>query len=142
ALGTTVALSTSLIKERDPRLDGTPTRDMAGIFSFFTRLFTSVMRLPPQVIRVCQVQFCAWIGFFPLLFYTSSYIGEIYVEPYLRENPNMSPEELDELYEQATRVGTFALLVNSVVSLLTNVFLPFFIAPTYDSHPVLMGATA
>ncbi|KAL2753343.1 hypothetical protein ACRALDRAFT_2110574 [Sodiomyces alcalophilus JCM 7366] len=142
ALGTTVALSTSLIKERDPRLDGTPTRDMAGIFSFFAQIFASVKRLPPQIKRVCQVQFCAWIGFFPLLFYTSSYIGEIYVEPYLRENPNMSPEELDELYEQATRVGTFALLVNSVVSLLTNVFLPFFIAPTYDSHPVLMGTTA
>ncbi|ROT38523.1 hypothetical protein SODALDRAFT_277469 [Sodiomyces alkalinus F11] len=142
ALGATVSLSTSLVQERDPRLEGPPARDMAGIFSFFAQIFASVKRLPPQIKRVCQVQFFAWIGFFPLLFYTSSYIGEIYVEPYLRENPNMSPEELDELYEQATRVGTFALLVNSVVSLLTNVFLPFFIAPTYDSHPVLMASTA
>ena len=49
----------------------------------------------------------------------------------------MPPEKLDKLYEQATRIGTFALLVNSVVSLLTNVLVPFFIAPTYDSRPAL-----
>ncbi|KAF3345925.1 General alpha-glucoside permease like protein [Verticillium longisporum] len=137
ALAATVALSTVLIKERDPRLDGPPAKTDSGLLSFFAKIFTSIKRLPPQVKKVCQVQFCAWIGFFPLLFYTSSYIGEIYVEPYLQANPHMSPEELDELYEQATQVGTFALLINSVVSLLTNVFLPFLIAPTYDSHPVV-----
>lgn len=51
----------------------------------------------------------------------------------------MTPAELDRLYEQATRIGTFALLINSVVSLLTNVFLPFFIAPTYDSRSAFSG---
>lgn len=137
ALSTTIVVSTTLIRERDPRLEGPPSQSKAGVTSFFGKIFTSIKRLPPQIKRVCQVQFCAWIGFFPLLFYTSSYIGEIYVEPYLEQNPHMSPEELDRLYERATRVGTFALLINSIVSLATNVFLPFFIAPTYDSHPVV-----
>ncbi|KEY63888.1 hypothetical protein S7711_10161 [Stachybotrys chartarum IBT 7711] len=136
ALATTVVLSTAIIKERDPRLDGPPPKNKISVLAFFFTIFKSIKRLPPQIKRVCQVQFFAWIGFFPLLFYTSSYIGEIYVEPYLRKNPNMTPEELDQLYERATRVGTFALLINSVVSLLTNVFLPFFIAPTYDNQPV------
>jgi solute carrier family 45 protein 1/2/4 len=136
ALGATILLSTAIIKERDPRLDGPPPSNKPSVFSFFSTIFKSIKRLPPQIKRVCQVQFFAWIGFFPLLFYTSSYIGEIYVEPYLRKNPNMTPQELDELYERATRVGTFALLINSVVSLLTNVFLPFFIAPTYDNQPL------
>ncbi|KAL0930985.1 sucrose transporter [Colletotrichum truncatum] len=140
ALGSTILVSTTLIHERDPRLEGPPAQDKAGVISFFGKIFTSIKRLPPQIKRVCQVQFCAWIGFFPLLFYTSSYIGEIYVEPYLEQNPHMTPEELDKLYERATRVGTFALLINSIVSLATNVFLPFFIAPTYDSHPILCDA--
>ncbi|KAF4505322.1 hypothetical protein G6O67_007282 [Ophiocordyceps sinensis] len=48
----------------------------------------------------------------------------------------MTPKELDALYEQATRIGAFALLVNAVVSLSTNVLLPFFIAPTFDGRPV------
>jgi solute carrier family 45 protein 1/2/4 len=136
ALATTVILSTTVIKERDPRQEGPPPANRRGLFPFFFTLLTSVRRLPPQIKRVCQVQFFAWIGFFPLLFYTSSYIGEIYVEPYLRENPHLPPEELDKLYERATRIGTYALLMNSVVSLLTNVLLPFFIAPTYDCVPV------
>lgn len=136
-LAATIFLSTSVIKERNPKLDGPPPSNRPGVLAFFFKIFTSIKRLPPQIKRVCQVQFCAWVGFFPLLFYTSSYIGEIYVEPYLQENPHMTPEQLDKLYEEATRIGTFALLMNSIVSLLTNVFLPFFIAPTYDSVPVL-----
>ncbi|KAF3769885.1 MFS general substrate transporter, partial [Cryphonectria parasitica EP155] len=136
ALGCTVLLS-MVIKERDPRLEGPKQASrQPGVFSFFIKLFTSIKRLPPQTKKVCIVQFCAWIGFFPMLFYTSSYIGEIYVQPYLEENPHMTPEEVDQLYEKATRVGTFALLIFAITSLTTNVFLPFFIAPTYDSQPV------
>ncbi|WZH44875.1 major facilitator superfamily domain-containing protein [Fusarium acuminatum] len=137
ALASTVFVSTAIIKERDPRLDGPASKESHSVFSFFFTIFKSIKRLPPQIKRVCEVQFCAWVGFFPLLFYTSSYIGEIYVEPYLEANPHMPPEQLNKLYEQATRIGTFALLINSVVSLLTNVFLPFFIAPTYDSQPAI-----
>ncbi|KAB5570194.1 major facilitator superfamily domain-containing protein [Coniochaeta sp. 2T2.1] len=137
ALGSTVLLSCLLIRERDPRSEGPPARDKPGVMAFFKKIFGSIKRLPPQIKKVCEVQFCAWIGFFPMLFYTSSYIGEIYAEPYLEQNPNMTPEELDKLYQEATRVGTFALLIFACTSLATNVFLPFFIAPTYDSQPLI-----
>ncbi|KAJ4391631.1 hypothetical protein N0V93_005250 [Gnomoniopsis smithogilvyi] len=136
ALGLTVLMSMA-IKERNPKLDGPkPKSKKPGIFSFFVKLFASIRRLPPQTKKVCIVQFCAWVGFFPMLFYTSSYIGEIYVQPFLEKNPNMTDPELDQLYEEATRVGTFALLIFAITSLATNVFLPFFIAPTYDSAPI------
>jgi solute carrier family 45, member 1/2/4 len=135
-LAVTVSISCVSISERDPRLEGPPAKDKPGVLSFFRKIFTSIKRLPPQTKKVCQVQFCAWIGFFPMLFYTSSYIGELYAEPFLEENPNMTPEELDKLYETATQVGTFAMLIWSITGLLTNVFLPFFIAPTYDIQPV------
>jgi solute carrier family 45 protein 1/2/4 len=136
ALAVTVMLSVIFIRERDPRLDGPPAKNRPGLFAFFRKIFTSIRRLPPQTKKVCEVQFCAWIGFFPMLFYTSAYIGEIYAEPFLRENPNMTDKELDKLYEDATRQGTFALLIFAIMGLLTNVFLPFFIEPTYDAHPV------
>lgn len=140
ALSITVGVSVTFIPERDPRLDGPPKKGQAGIISFFISIFKSIKHLPPTIQRVCMIQFCSWVGFFPLLFYTSSYIGEIYLEPYLDGNPDIPQKELDELYERATRIGTFALLVNSIVSLTTNVFLPFFIAPTYDSRPITTGA--
>lgn len=134
-LTATVLLSVTVIKERDPRLEGRPAVEKPGVGEFFVKIFTSIKKLPPQIKKVCEVQFLAWIGFFPMLFYTSSYIGEIYVEPFLEQNPNMTDKELDRLYEEATRVGTFALLIFATISLITNVFLPFFIAPTYDSAP-------
>ncbi|KAH8880452.1 MFS general substrate transporter [Thozetella sp. PMI_491] len=133
ALGGTILLSVLLIRERNPQLEGPPPKDQAGLLAFFIKIFTSIKRLPPQTKKVCMVQFCAWVGFFPMLFYTSEYIGEIYVEPFLAENPHMTPEELDKLYEDATRVGTFALLIFAITSLATNVFLPFFIAPSFDT---------
>ncbi|KAK4044738.1 major facilitator superfamily domain-containing protein [Parachaetomium inaequale] len=140
ALAVTVALSCVLIHERDPRLEGPPAKDKPGVMAFFRKIFTSIKRLPPQTKRVCQVQFCAWIGFFPMLFYTSAYIGEIYAEPYLEQNPNMTPAELDKLYEDATREGTFALLIFAIMGLATNVFLPFFVAPTYETQTVVTAS--
>ncbi|KAI1799507.1 major facilitator superfamily domain-containing protein [Daldinia bambusicola] len=137
ALCSSVLLSVLVIKERNPQLEGRPATNRPGLVSFFVKIFAAIKRLPPQVAKVCIVQIAAWIGFFPMLFYTSSYIGEIYVEPYLEENPHMTPEELDQLYEKATRVGTFALLIFAITSLATNVLLPFFIDPTYDNNPVV-----
>jgi solute carrier family 45 protein 1/2/4 len=140
ALAATIALSCLFIHERDPRLEGPPAKDKSGVMAFFRKIFTSIKRLPPQTKKVCQVQFCAWIGFFPMLFYTSAYIGEIYAEPFLRQNPNMTPEELDKLYEDATREGTFALLIFAIMGLATNVFLPFLIEPTYETQPGITAA--
>ncbi|KAI0390241.1 MFS general substrate transporter [Xylariaceae sp. FL0594] len=132
-LCTTVAFSTSVVKERNPQLDGRPADDRTGLISFFVKIFVAIKRLPPQIAKVCVVQFFAWVGFFPMLFYTSSYIGDIYVQPYLEENPHMTPSELDALYEKATRRGTHALLIFAITSLITNLVLPFFIDPTYDN---------
>ncbi|KAI0024936.1 major facilitator superfamily domain-containing protein [Xylariomycetidae sp. FL0641] len=140
ALCSTILLSVCCIRERNPRLEGRPAQQRPGVVSFFVKIFAAMKRLPPQVSKVCIVQFFAWVGFFPMLFYTSSYIGEIYVEPYLEENPHMTDAELDALYEKATRVGTFALLIFAVTSLATNVLLPFFIDPTYDNNPVISNA--
>ncbi|KAI1180396.1 major facilitator superfamily domain-containing protein [Nemania sp. FL0916] len=134
ALCSTVLFSTTVIPERNPQLDGRPQEAQPGLISFFVKIFAAIKRLPPQISKVCVVQFFAWVGFFPMLFYTSSYIGDIYVQPYLEENPNMTPEELDELYERAVRRGTHALLIFAITSLVTNVVLPFFIDPTYDSN--------
>lgn len=133
ALGSTIVLSIGTIRERDASLEGPAVEGKSGVISFFKQVFKSIRRLPPQTRKVCEVEFFAWVGFFPQLFYSSSYIGDIYVQPYLEANPNMTPEEIDALYENATRVGTFALLVYAITSLSTNVLLPFLIAPSYDT---------
>ena len=129
SLGTTLLISCLYIQERDPRLEGPPANDNPGVWAFFKQVFKSVKRLPPQIRKVCEVQFFAWIGWFPFLFYITTYIGQLYVNPFLV--PELSDDELHKLWEQATRVGTFALLIYAIISLLANLFLPFLVEPTY-----------
>jgi solute carrier family 45 protein 1/2/4 len=131
ALGSTVLVSSLFIRERDPRLEGPPSQEKGGVLSFFRQVFASMKRLPLQVRKVCEVQFFAWIGWFPFLFYITTYIGQLYVNPYFEENPDLTSGEIDKHWEDATRVGTFALLMFAITSLSANILLPFIITPTY-----------
>nr|POE78439.1 general alpha-glucoside permease [Quercus suber] len=128
----TLTVSCLAITERDPRLEGESLQQEAGVLAFFKSLLRSVRKLPPQIKAVCQVQFFAWIGWFPFLFYTTTYIAEIYAEPFFEANPNMTPEEIDETWEKGTRVGTFALLICAIVTFSTSVVLPLFVANSFE----------
>ena len=123
------------IRERDPRLDGKPIKD-EGLLAVFRDLYRAVGRLPTQIMRVCQVQFMAWIGWFPFLFYTTTYIAEMYADPIFAENPNLSQDEIDVIWEKGTRRGTLALLVYSIVTFIASVVLPWMIQPAYQA-PVI-----
>jgi len=59
----TVAINCALIPERDPTLDGEASESKEGVLNFFKGLHRAVVRLPPQITRVCEVQFVAWIGY-------------------------------------------------------------------------------
>lgn len=129
SLGSTLLISCLYIKERDPRLEGPPENDNPGVLAFFKQVFKSVKRLPPQIRKVCEVQFFSWIGWFPFLFYITTYIGQLYVDPLL--GPDLTDDQIKKLWEKATRVGTFALLIYAIASLLANLILPFMVEPTY-----------
>ncbi|KAF2004389.1 hypothetical protein P154DRAFT_519261 [Amniculicola lignicola CBS 123094] len=137
-MAVTVAISCSAVRERDPQFDMAP-EEQDGLMAFFKSLFRSVRKLPPQIQKVCQVQLFAWIGWFPFLFYITTYIGQLYVDPYFEKNPNMSDAEIDQLWEDATRVGARALLIFAITTFLASVFLPFVIPPTYEAPMIDQG---
>lgn len=141
ALGSTVMASILLVKERDPNQEGPPAADKGGVIAFFKGVFSSIKRLPPQTRKVCEVQFFAWIGWFGFLFYLSTWVAELYVHPIIAANPDQTPEEIEKLYEKGTRIGTFALLVWATASLVSNLLLPFFVAPSY-SVPVIPSSAS
>lgn len=128
----TLGVSCAYIQERDPRLDGPPPADGLGLLSFFKQVFKSIRNLPTQIARVCEVQVAAWVGWFPFLFYSTTYIGQLYVNPIFAGNPNLPEKDIDEAWEEATRIGTFALLIYAVISFVSNIVLPLFVVPTYD----------
>lgn len=130
AICSTVAISALYIRERDPRL-GAPPSENPGLLSFFVRSFQSAKRMPLQIRKVCMAQFFAWLGWFGFLFYMTTYVGQIKLNPYFASHPDLTPDEVEDAWEDATRYATFALLIFAIVSFLANVILPFFVCPTY-----------
>ncbi|KAF2638885.1 hypothetical protein P280DRAFT_64600 [Massarina eburnea CBS 473.64] len=137
-MAVTVAISCLAVSERDPTFDP-PVETQGGVINFFKSLARSVKSLPPQIKRVCEVQFAAWIGWFPFLFYITTYIGELYTEDIFTKNPNLPDDDIDRHTEDGTRIGTRALLIFSFTTFAASVVLPFIIPPTYtapEPHPV------
>ena len=73
----------------------------------------------------------AWIAWFPLLFYSTLYVGDLYKRtvPY----PS-SPEEEAALDAETSRLGSRALFYSSLVSLLVNFVLPAFVTEAADNR--------
>ncbi|EEQ34086.1 hypothetical protein McanMca71_002732 [Microsporum canis] len=130
-LGLTLLASCLYITERDPRLEGPPKSENPGVVAFFVQVFKSIRRLPPRVRKVCEVQLCAWVGWFPFLFYATTYIGQLYVNPIFDKHPNLSKDQIEAAWEAATRIGTFALLIYAITSFAASIILPLLIVPSY-----------
>ncbi len=141
ALGGTVLFSCVCIRERDPRSEGPPPEEKLGVLSFFHQVFYSMKRLNPQIRKVCEAQFFNWIGWFPFLFYITTYIGQLHVNPYFAAHPNLPSSDIDLAWERATRVATFALLIFAITSFLANTLLPFIIVPSYRAPSPTISRT-
>ncbi|KAJ3161115.1 hypothetical protein HDU86_007737 [Geranomyces michiganensis] len=72
--------------------------------------------LPGPLQAICNVQFFGWMGIFPFLFYSTTWVGE----KVLAASPTGSAQDNVE----GTRAGSFAMLLYSIVSLATGFFLP------------------
>ncbi|KAJ7590853.1 hypothetical protein C8J56DRAFT_781752 [Mycena floridula] len=75
---------------------------------------TAIVNLPKPIRRVCFVQLFAFMGWFPFLFYSTTYMGQIMAYEMGRE-----PDP-----EVATRTGEFAMLIYSIVGIVAGVVIP------------------
>jgi solute carrier family 45, member 1/2/4 len=98
----------------------------------FKDMWKSIRHLPRQVKAVCYVQLAAWVGWFLILFYTTTYVGEIYVSSTIADHPNMTDKDIEKAYERGTKKGTEALIVFACTSLAASVLLPFIVTKSAD----------
>jgi len=61
----------------------------------------------------------------------TTYIGQLEVNPHFAANPDLTPDEVDQAWEDATRKATFALLIFAITSFAANMLLPFLVVPSY-----------
>lgn len=83
----------------------------------------------------------AWIGWFPVLFYATVYVGELHK----RASPIPDPADttaVRALEAEATRLGSRALLYSSLLSLGANIVLPLFVSEARQRKPALSPLVA
>lgn len=79
-------------------------------------IYEAVRHLPKPVRRVCYVQIFAFMGWFPFLFYSTTYVSEV-----MREELGGREPPVDD----ATRAGSLALLIYSLTALVAGTVLPW-----------------
>jgi solute carrier family 45, member 1/2/4 len=99
------------------------TQDEFKLTDTVSSLFRTATSLPPRVSTVCWIQFWSWIGWFPFLFYSTTWIGEIY----LRFNASEAARDHHDSLAQVGRVGSMSLVVFSVVTLVASVVVPLLV---------------
>ncbi|OIW34907.1 hypothetical protein CONLIGDRAFT_566450 [Coniochaeta ligniaria NRRL 30616] len=102
----------------------------AGRFRVFSQIWSTLLTLPPRIQAICWAVFWSWIGWFPFLIYSSTWVGETYLRYDVAEDAKNSSDPLGDM----GRIGSMALTVYSLVTFLSAWILPLFIqAPDDES---------
>ncbi|KAH7929288.1 MFS general substrate transporter [Leucogyrophana mollusca] len=97
-------------------------------------IWETLFRLPKVIRQICIIQFFAWLAWFPVLFYTTVYIGELHK----RSSPIPVDDESElALDAEATRLGSRALFYSALVSLAANTIMPIFVTRTRETTTAL-----
>ncbi|CAG8566202.1 5287_t:CDS:2, partial [Funneliformis mosseae] len=106
-----------------------PVDEVEPWWNTFVYIYKAFRYLPVPIQRICNVQFFAWMGWFPFLFFSTTWVAEMYA----RTHPDEDPNDQDFIYK-ATRAGSFGLLIYSMVSVVAGTFIPQFTPKTYPSN--------
>ncbi|EPQ28217.1 uncharacterized protein PFL1_04044 [Pseudozyma flocculosa PF-1] len=116
-----------------------------GLAHLFRDLVAQAKNLPAPILEIFKIQFFAWIGWFPILFYTTVWIGDIYRAGQPGGGPQgTSPASApggDALFDEATRVGSLAMFWHAVVALAASIVLPIVVPSPLGDASASTAAT-
>ncbi|KAK5628092.1 hypothetical protein RRF57_003806 [Xylaria bambusicola] len=91
-----------------------------GLYQVASHIWSTIVHLPPRIRAICMAQFWAWIGWFPFLFYSTTWIGETY---FRYDAPHDAKKSKDALGEVG-RAGSQAFIIYSIITFFGSWFLP------------------
>lgn len=110
-----------------------------SVTAVLSTLWSRIWNLPPRIQQICWCQFWGWIGWFPFLFYSSTWVGETY---YRYEHPEQAGggtttgTPTDNL-GNIGRLGSVSLVLFSIVTLISSVLLPYLVLKPQDQSEKL-----
>jgi solute carrier family 45, member 1/2/4 len=103
-------------------------RKVGGRFKVISQIWSTLLNLPPRIQAICMAQFWSWIGWFPFLFYSTTWIGETY---FRYDAPNEAKDSGDALGEIG-KVGSRAFIIYSMITFTGSWVLPFIVKSPED----------
>ncbi|GAB1742780.1 hypothetical protein NU219Hw_g8490t1 [Hortaea werneckii] len=131
AIAMAVAQGTSCwaVHERVLVSDGSLKSSNEGLMPVLKQIYSTTINLPPRIHAICMVQCWSWIGWFPFLFYGSTWVGEIFLRT---EAPGGKVDALTDV----GRAGSIAFIVFAMISFGSSIVLPWIIeSPEDDDKP-------
>ena len=96
--------------------------------------YTILVRSFIHETRSYLIQCSAWIAWFPVLFYSTIFIGDLYKQ----SSPAATTDEDQTFMDaEATRLGSRALFYSALLALFINVVLPAFVSESAKSSTVV-----
>ncbi|KAK5092101.1 hypothetical protein LTR70_005066 [Exophiala xenobiotica] len=105
-----------------------------SVTAVLTSLWSRIWNLPPRIQQICWCQFWGWIGWFPFLFYSSTWVGETYYRYEHPEQAGGSSSTSTDNLGNIGRLGSLSLVLFSIVTLISSVLLPYLVLKPQD-HP-------
>lgn len=106
-----------------------PNSKPESILSILSLLIHRTLNLPPRIQAICWVQFWSWIGWFPFLFYSTTWVGETY---YRYDHPaSTTTTDSHDALGNIGRLGSLSLVIFSIITFASSILLPFLVkSPT------------
>ncbi|KIY65067.1 MFS general substrate transporter [Cylindrobasidium torrendii FP15055 ss-10] len=99
-----------------------PRSTFKEVIDQFRGLLANYETLPSAIKQIFIIQFLSWMGWFPVWFYTTVFVGDAYKRQILADPA--TPFDAAAIEDEATRVGAHALLYSALLSLSCNFVLP------------------
>ncbi|KAF3175248.1 hypothetical protein TWF225_000951 [Orbilia oligospora] len=133
-LGGTVGLTSWAVTER-VLLSRRESDTKEGIFHIFVVIYQTLFSLPNRIRAICFIQYFAWLGWFPFLFFSSTWVGEVYQRYDQTKQPKEDDDRPKDAVADIARVGSMALVLFAIVSLLGSITLPWIVkSPPSDTE--------
>lgn len=99
-----------------------------GRFKIFRQIYSTLQHLPPRIQAICWAQFWAWIGWFPFLFYGTTWVGETY----FRYDVSPEARKSADTFGEIGRIGSTSLVMYSLITFAGAWILPLLVKSPED----------
>lgn len=123
-------------------------------FAILGQIIKTTAHTPPRILGICWIQFWSWIGkikldrsavsmlnelagWFPFLFYSTTWVGETYLRYESTAAGHLSKDRLGEI----GRIGSTSLVIFSLITFIGSIIFPWIVqspddvAPGYTPRP-------